>query len=130
MDREIVTREGNFVVPYFPLDRSQLMKVIQKGGAVDVIRVEGKELILSFTDEIYRSYPLRIRCWISPSECLSVAIFAVFFYVVMTVWWRDLEVKGWTDLDFSLGKSKNDPCGTVDSASIGLLGGGNSGGNR
>ena len=109
MDREIVTREGNFVVPYFPLDRSQLMKVIQKGGAVDVIRVEGKELILSFTDEIYRSYPLRDQVLDLALRVLVVAIFAVFFYVVMTVWWRDLEVKDGQIWIFHWGRVKTIP---------------------
>ncbi|MFD1397290.1 hypothetical protein [Kroppenstedtia eburnea] len=92
VDREVVTREGRFEVPYFPLDRSRLLKEIQSGGTVDVTRVEGKGLILSFSDGIYRSYSLLDRVLDLALRVLSVAIFVVFFYVVMTVWWRDLEV--------------------------------------
>lgn len=54
--------------------------------------MEGKGLILSFSDGIYRSYSLLDRVLDLALRVLSVAIFVVFFYVVMTVWWRDLEV--------------------------------------
>lgn len=93
MDEEVIAREGRFKVPYFPLDRSQLIKEIETGGTVDVTRVEGKGLILSFSDGVYHSYPWRDRILDLTLRVLSVAIFAVFFYVVMNVWWRDLKVE-------------------------------------
>ncbi len=103
MDREIVTREGNFVCPTFhwidPTDESD-----SKGGAVDVIRVEGKELILSFTDEIYRSYPLRDQVLDLALRVLVRRNFRRFLLCGDDRLVAGSGGEGWTDLDFSLEK--------------------------
>lgn len=93
VDSEVIALEGRYQIPYFPLDRTNLIEVIQKGGTVEVFQVERKGLILSFTDGIYGSYPWKDRLLDFALRVLAVGMFAVFLYVVMRVWWRDLEVK-------------------------------------
>lgn len=93
VDSEVITSKGKYQILYFPLNRTHLVEKIRQGGTVEVFRVEGKGLILSFTDGVYRSYPLRERLLDFALRVLAVGMLAIFFYVVMKVWWRDLEVE-------------------------------------
>ncbi|PTX60809.1 hypothetical protein C8P63_108119 [Melghirimyces profundicolus] len=94
VDRQLITREGMFEVPYYPMNRERLTQAVRNGEEVEVTLVREKGLILSFEDEGFAAYPLLKRLMDFALGVFAAGVFAVFFYVVMSVWWREFRVKG------------------------------------
>ncbi|MDA8351775.1 MAG: hypothetical protein M0Z65_00990 [Firmicutes bacterium] len=113
VDQRLVAREGNYHIPYYPVDDKALIEVIKKGEGVDVTVVPEKKLLLSFKDPAFKSYSLLQRVIDLALGILAMAVFAVFFYVVMSIWWRDFRMEGDALLVQNWGRVKRIPLFTI-----------------
>jgi hypothetical protein len=91
-DNQMITAQGNYRIPYYPFDRDRLIEAVRAGESVEVTLVEQSDTILAFADEAFHSYSWWKRMLDLVLGLLAVAVFAVLFWVVMSVWWRGLSV--------------------------------------
>ncbi|SMO77600.1 hypothetical protein [Melghirimyces algeriensis] len=92
VEKQLIAKEGTYEIPYFPVSQEGLVKAIKEGENLDVTLVSDQGIILSFADKSYASYTLLDRLLDQALGILAVGVFSVFFYVVMSVWWRELYI--------------------------------------
>ncbi|MFC4077618.1 hypothetical protein [Salinithrix halophila] len=90
---ELLTTSGKYTIPYFPYDKNRLVDAIGERETVEVWAVEKKGLIIAFTDPAFTSYTLVDRLLELGLGLLALAVFAIFFWVVVGIWSREMQVK-------------------------------------
>lgn len=92
VEGDVLTADGTYEVLYFPYDEKRLLKCIRERETINAWVVEKKSLIVAFVEPEFASYKVMERLMDLGTALFVFIVFAVFYWVTMRIWWRDIEV--------------------------------------